>query len=90
VIDTKLFEKHFCNYFSIGIDGKVGYSFDLHRTTSRIGNMLVYGTMGMVKMFTKTKTLGELTQSLRESYQEIVINPNNSSAREMVPQKVIL
>ena len=58
VMQGKTLVKHFCNYFSVGIDGKVGYSFDLHRTSSRVGNMLVYGVMGAVKSFTKTKTLG--------------------------------
>ena len=63
-LEGKTFIKHWCNYFSIGIDGKVGYSFDMHRTSSRLGNLVVYGAMGFVKSFTKTKTLGELTKSL--------------------------
>ena len=57
-MEEKVLKKHFCNYFSVGIDGKVGYSFDLHRTSSRIGNLLVYGVMGTVKSMTKTKNLG--------------------------------
>lgn len=47
----------FCNYFSFGIDGKIGYSFDKRRTGSRIGNLMVYGTMGLLKAASKTKTL---------------------------------
>jgi len=42
----------------VGVDGKIGYSFDLHRTQSRLGNLVVYGAMGFVKSFTKTKTVG--------------------------------
>lgn len=59
-IPGKVFEKSFCNYFSFGIDGKIGYAFDKRRTSSRIGNLLVYGTMGLVKAASKTKSLNEL------------------------------
>lgn len=44
----------------MGIDGKIGYSFDRHRTTSRIGNLAMYGVLGFVKSMTKTKNLDEL------------------------------
>ena len=57
LLPEKTFTKHFCNYFSVGVDGKIGYSFDLHRTSSRLGNLVVYGMMGVVKSFTKTKTV---------------------------------
>lgn len=50
----------------MGVDGKIGYSFDLHRTSSRFGNLVVYGAMGVVKSFTKTKTVGELAHDLKE------------------------
>lgn len=49
--------KPFVNYFSFGLDGKVGYSFDMHRTQSRLGNLTVYGALGFVKGITKTKNL---------------------------------
>jgi diacylglycerol kinase (ATP) len=51
------FRKDFCNYFSFGIDAKVGYSFDKHRTGSRICNLLTYGVIGLFKSLTKTKNL---------------------------------
>ena len=73
--------KHFCNYFSVGIDGKVGYSFDLHRTSSRIGNMMVYGVMGAVKSFTKTKTVGELTKQFKQNNLEIDFLPTANSKK---------
>lgn len=53
----KTFSKTFCNYFSFGIDGKIGYSFDKHRTKTRFGNLFMYACMGMVKTMTKTKSL---------------------------------
>jgi len=39
----------------------------MHRTGSRIGNLAVYGAMGFVKGFTKTKNIGELAVSFRDS-----------------------
>jgi hypothetical protein len=39
------------------MDGKIGYSFDLHRTSSRLGNLAMYGAMGLIKAMTKTKTV---------------------------------
>ncbi len=52
--------KCFVNYFSFGLDGKVGYSFDMHRTTTRIGNLAIYGALGLLKGMTKTKKINEL------------------------------
>ena len=54
------------NYFSFGLDGKVGYSFDMHRKTSRIGNLAVYGALGLVKGLTKTKNVSELLSHFKE------------------------
>lgn len=70
LMEEKSITRHFCNYFSVGVDGKIGYSFDLHRTSSRLGNLVVYGTMGFVKAFTKTKTVGELTNQFYELVPE--------------------
>lgn len=52
--------KTFCNYFSFGIDGKVGYSFDKYRTKTRLGNMAVYGAMGAINHFQKNKSIDHL------------------------------
>lgn len=79
--------RHFCNYFSLGVDGKIGYSFDLHRTTSRMGNLAVYGAMGLVKSFTKTKNMSDLGVSLRDSIEEepikILKAENNTDTRPL-------
>lgn len=69
-IEGSVLTRHFCNYFSVGIDGKVGYSFDRHRTTTRIGNLAMYGMVGLAKSFTKTRTVGELTASFRDTVRE--------------------
>lgn len=59
-MEVKSINKHFCNYFSFGIDGQVGYEFDKHRTTSRLGNLAVYGAMGLAAGMQAIKNLGEL------------------------------
>ena len=70
-MEEKTITKHWVNYFSFGIDGKIGYSFDLHRTSSRLGNLAMYSLMGFVKSFTKTKTLGQLVSSFSEEDSRI-------------------
>ena len=60
--EKKLY-KTFVNYFSFGIDGKVGYSFDRHRANSKCGNLIVYGAIGIAKSLTRTKTVDELIES---------------------------
>ena len=60
LLESKAIKRTFCNYFSFGIDGKIGYSFDMHRTSTRLGNLAMYGILGFAKTFTKTKTIDEL------------------------------
>ena len=35
-----------------------------------MGNLAVYGAMGLVKSFTKTKNIGELTTGFRDTISE--------------------
>lgn len=65
VLESKTFTRHFSNYFSLGIDPKIGYSFDMHRTGSRMGNFITYAVMGCIKSFTKTQNLGELISQFK-------------------------
>lgn len=63
MIQQKTIRKTFANYFSFGIDGKVGYAFDMHRTSSRFGNLAMYGVLGLIKQATRSKTIDELIES---------------------------
>ena len=36
----------------------------MHRTQSRLGNLAMYGILGLVKAMTKTKTLNSLVHGL--------------------------
>ncbi len=38
----------------------------MHRTTSRVGNLVVYGGLGFAKGLTKTKSLEELLEDFTE------------------------
>jgi hypothetical protein len=63
-------ELDFCNYFSFGIDGKIGYAFDKRRTKSRFCNLVVYGAMGLIKAATPTKTIYELIEKMEVEREE--------------------
>ena len=57
VMEEKVISKTFCNYFSFGVDGKVGYSFDKYRTNTRLGNLAVYGAVGAITHLQKSKSI---------------------------------
>lgn len=40
----------------------------MHRTSSRFGNLAVYGGLGIAKSIGKTKNMGELTKSFKQEY----------------------
>lgn len=47
-----------CNYFSIGVDARIGFGFDKHRIASQIGNKCIYCWEGFKKMMLiKTKKM---------------------------------
>ena len=62
-------KKHFVNYFSFGVDAEIGYEFDKNRTSNRIGNMAMYGVLGLktgIEKLQDCKTLGALIESMSE------------------------
>jgi hypothetical protein len=61
-MEGKVFSKHFVNYFSFGIDGEIGYEFDKNRTSTRLGNLAMYGAMGIKVGLQKMKNLGEMVE----------------------------
>jgi len=48
-MEEKFLKRHFVNYFSLGVDAEVGFEFDKNRTTTRAGNLAMYGLMGIIK-----------------------------------------
>lgn len=45
-----------CNYFSFGVDARIGYGFDKKRTSSAFCNKIVYCCEGFKKMFLSNPT----------------------------------
>jgi len=66
--------KRMCNYFSFGIDSRIGYGFDKKRTHSRIKNKLVYFCEGIKKAFLKTPKVNDVLEVV---YQE----PDNNAEK---------
>lgn len=70
------FRKLMCNYFSFGIDSRIGYGFDKGRTKSRLGNKFVYCWEGFKKNFSKTPRVNDVVENIQvvkmtESGEEI-------------------
>lgn len=40
-----------CNYFSVGVESRIGLGFDKKRTANAVCNKIVYGWEGMKKLF---------------------------------------
>ncbi len=55
IVERKVLRRSFSNYFSVGIDARIGYSFDRHRTKSVFTNLLCYACIGIVKLFKRVK-----------------------------------
>lgn len=53
-LQEKKMHKKMCNYFSFGVDSRIGYGFDKHRTKYVCGNKCVYCWEGFKKMFIST------------------------------------
>lgn len=53
-LKEKVFKKKMSNYFSIGVDARIGYGFDKSRTGNRCCNKCVYCWEGFKKMFLRT------------------------------------
>ena len=59
-LDRKILVKPMCNYFSIGIESRVGLGFDKKRTKSAFGNKIRYVIEGLKKSITSTPRISEL------------------------------
>lgn len=52
------------NYFSIGVDARIGYGFDKLRTNSRWGNKCVYCWEGFKKLFISTPKVNNAIENV--------------------------
>ena len=72
--------KPMCNYFSVGIESRIGLGFDKKRTKSQFLNKAVYGWEGLKKLFTSTPKISDVVASLSAHDKTIFSNDANTSA----------
>ncbi len=90
-IKIKQFKRTFVNYFSVGFDAKVGFSFEQNRSSNRDMNKLIYGLEGVKCIFESIKDkygLRNILDSLEEGEEgqkKIVFTTNgNNNNKEAV------
>lgn len=64
IMPLKSFKKSFSNYCGVGIDARVGYTFDKYRTRSVLANLMCYGCIGFAKMFKKSRRIEDLIDNM--------------------------
>ncbi|EGR32993.1 hypothetical protein IMG5_064480 [Ichthyophthirius multifiliis] len=60
----KSIKKPMSNYFSIGIDARIGFGFDKNRTQSAFINKAIYCCEAFKKLFIKTNRINQVLESL--------------------------
>lgn len=69
VLETKVLKRSFSNYLGVGIDARIGYSFDKHRTRNVFTNLLCYACIGIFKLFKRSNKMDELIENME--YEEL-------------------
>lgn len=80
------------NYFSIGIDARIGYGFDKRRTASRHKNKCFYCWEGFKKMFLKNKNIPETLDKLitiQSGNDKIPSNNNSTTSSQKTQDKML-
>ncbi|KRX07365.1 ATP-NAD kinase-like domain [Pseudocohnilembus persalinus] len=70
----KELNKTFCNYFSTGVDARIGIDFDKNRTKSRIGNLCCYAWASCKRIFLKKPKVNHTLHSLHQVQTQQYIN----------------
>jgi hypothetical protein len=70
---VKNFKRCFSNYFGIGIDARVGYTFDKYRTKNVFTNLICFACIGLAKLFKSSRKMEDLIETMEyESITEPV------------------
>ena len=82
--DKKVLSKPMCNYFSVGVESRIGLGFDKNRTTSSFRNKLRYGIEGVKKMFLSTPRIAELVDScvVCDNNERVLFSTNPQEAKK--------
>jgi hypothetical protein len=62
--DLKLVRRSFTNYCSIGIDGRIGWSFDKRRSKSRAINLMLYAWVGLLESCSSAIRMENIIRSM--------------------------
>lgn len=62
--ELKQFNKMFVNYFSCGVDARMGLGFDRNRTKSQFCNKIVYGLEAIKKLFKTTQKISDIVHNM--------------------------
>jgi diacylglycerol kinase family enzyme len=64
--ETRSFKKMFSNYVGIGLDARVVYTVERHRTPIAFLNKVVYGLIGFLNFFRPMKRLEQTVHSITQ------------------------
>jgi diacylglycerol kinase (ATP) len=77
----KKLNKMCCNYFSTGVESRIGFGFEKRRTKSQMLNKFFYGTESIKKFLFKTSPrINDYVKSIKcqnSANEKIIINPKN-------------
>ena len=77
---TSVISKPMCNYFSIGIESRIGIGFDRNRKHSTMLNKLTYGWEGFKKSFTSTPRIAELIDNVKVN-DRVILNTDPTTCK---------
>ena len=86
------FTKLMSNYFSIGLDARIGLGFDKHRTSTKGCNRLRYGWEGLKKMCCciKTAKINELVHKVTSESEGVIVDNGDNNLALMKNTMVLL
>ena len=78
---VRVLNKMCCNYFSTGVESRIGFGFEKKRSKSHYMNKIYYGTESLKKLFLKKHVrVNEYVKKIMYEYEgeEIVVVPKDS------------
>ena len=81
VTDSLDMTKLCCNYFSVGVDGRIGMGFDRNRTSSACCNKTVYICEGFKKSLWRTNTIASMIESLTCAGESVPIDKSTRRSK---------
>ncbi|KAK2197020.1 bifunctional Diacylglycerol kinase/Diacylglycerol kinase [Babesia duncani] len=79
-----------CNYFSIGVDGRIGRNFDRRRSTRSFINKCVYVWEGMKKSFISKVHVNKQIQSITKNGQTVFTTEPGDSTIPLLGSSAVL